>query len=38
MMETNKDPKVKWRIVYGAVLIWLVIMVVLMRWLTKVYS
>jgi hypothetical protein len=37
-MEANKEPTVKWRVVYGAVIIWLIIMVVLMRWLTEVYS
>jgi hypothetical protein len=37
MSKTIKKPT-NWRIVYAAVLFWLVLMIVLMRMLTKAYS
>lgn len=38
MMEPTKEPPVNWRFVYGAVLAWLVAMVVLMRLFTQITS
>jgi len=37
-MSDTEESNVNWRMVYGAVLIWLVVMIVLMRLFTKVFS
>lgn len=39
MDETETpEPRIDWRIVYGAVLAWLVVMILLMRLFTQVFS
>jgi len=37
-MEEPIEPRINWRLVYGAVLAWLVVMILLMRLFTKVFS
>jgi len=36
--EEVQEPRVRWRLVYGAVLAWLVVMILLMRLFTEVFS
>lgn len=37
-MDATDEPRVNWRLIYGAVLAWLIVMIVLMRLLTTVFS
>jgi len=37
-MADLEEPRIRWRAVYGVVLLWLVILIVLMWWLMKAYS
>lgn len=38
MSKSEREPVVYWRWIYTGVLVWLVVMIVLMRLLTKVYA
>jgi len=37
-MSDTEESNVNWRFVYGLVLVWLVVMIVLMRLFTEVFS
>ena len=37
-LDNRTEPRVNWKAVYAAVIAWLVIMIVSMRWLMQHYS
>jgi hypothetical protein len=37
-VEETNEPHVNWRYIYGAVLVWLIVMILLMRLFTTVFS
>ena len=36
--DQPKEPAIRWNRVYAGILVWLVVMIALMRWLTQTYS
>jgi hypothetical protein len=37
-MADLEEPRIRWRAIYGAVLLWLGLLIVLMWWFMKAYS
>ena len=37
-MDETPEPRINWRFIYGIVLAWLIVMILLMHLLTRVFS